>query len=82
MDMGGWVTCRVISLCCLLFFGNVSYEILCEELQIREAVENDYKYVEPTVMIAVLVRNKAHVLPWFFGHLEKLNYPKNRISFW
>lgn len=76
------MTCRVISLCCLLFFGDVSYEILCEELQIREAVENDYKYVEPTVMIAVLVRNKAHVLPWFFGHLEKLNYPKNRISFW
>lgn len=53
-----------------------------EDLAIKNASENNYKYAEPTVMIAILVRNKAHILPWFFGHLEKLNYPKNRISFW
>ncbi|XP_046336302.1 inactive glycosyltransferase 25 family member 3-like [Haliotis rufescens] len=36
----------------------------------------------PTVSIAVLVRNKAHTLPWFLGQLEKLDYPKHRINLW
>ena len=36
----------------------------------------------PTVFFAILVRNKAHTLPWFFGHLELINYPKNRIALW
>lgn len=54
----------------------------CDDLEIKTAVECDLKYAEPTVMIAILVRNKAHVLPWFFGHLENLNYPKDRVSIW
>ncbi|KAL5012579.1 hypothetical protein ScPMuIL_011130 [Solemya velum] len=37
---------------------------------------------QPTVVITILVRNKAHVLPWFLGHLEKLDYPKHRIGLW
>ena len=36
----------------------------------------------PTVLIAVLVRNKEHVLPFFFGCLENLSYPKDKISFY
>ncbi|KAH9500757.1 Procollagen galactosyltransferase 1 [Bulinus truncatus] len=36
----------------------------------------------PTVVIATLVRNKAHCLPWFLGLIEKLDYPKERISLW
>ncbi|KAK3087084.1 hypothetical protein FSP39_001417 [Pinctada imbricata] len=36
----------------------------------------------PFVMIAILVRNKAFILPWFLGHLERLNYPKSRITLW
>lgn len=36
----------------------------------------------PTVMIATLVRNKAHTLPYFFTYLEELNYPKGRIALW
>ncbi|ESO04768.1 hypothetical protein HELRODRAFT_111764 [Helobdella robusta] len=36
----------------------------------------------PSVMIAILLRNKAHTLPWFLHYLEKLDYPKNRIRLW
>jgi len=37
---------------------------------------------EPTVMVAVLVRNKAHTLPWFLYYLQNLDYPKQRIRLW
>lgn len=37
---------------------------------------------KPTVLIGILVRNKAHVLPYTLSYLEKLNYPKNRIALW
>lgn len=36
----------------------------------------------PTVMVAILARNKAHTLPYFLTLLEKLDYPKSRISLW
>ncbi|XP_052221589.1 glycosyltransferase 25 family member-like isoform X2 [Dreissena polymorpha] len=52
---------------------------------IRAYSGNDLRQEErfyPTVMIATLVRNKAHVLPYFFGLVEKLDYPKDRISLW
>lgn len=35
----------------------------------------------PTVVIALLVRNKKHSLPYLLGILENLHYPKNKISF-
>ena len=45
-------------------------------------LQDDYLSTKdlPTLMIVVLVRNKAHVLPHFFGCLENLTYPKNKIS--
>ncbi|KRY40897.1 Cullin-1 [Trichinella spiralis] len=36
--------------------------------------------LEPTLLISVLVRNKAHVLPYFLGTLDALDYPKHRIQ--
>ena len=33
----------------------------------------------PTVFISVLIRNKAHILPYFLTCLENQNYPKSRI---
>lgn len=33
----------------------------------------------PTVSVGILVRNKAHSLPFFLGHLERLDYPKQRM---
>lgn len=35
-----------------------------------------------TVVISVLVRNKAHTLPYFLTCLERLDYPKDRILLW
>ncbi|GFO17746.1 glycosyltransferase 25 family member 1 [Plakobranchus ocellatus] len=40
------------------------------------------KKLLPTVVIATLVRNKAHTLPWFLGLIETLDYPKDRIALW
>ena len=37
---------------------------------------------DPTIVIALLVRNKAHTLPYFLTLFERLDYPKDRISLW
>ncbi|XP_076679552.1 glycosyltransferase 25 family member [Andrena cerasifolii] len=37
---------------------------------------------KPTVLITILVRNKAHTLPYFLAYLEQLHYPKERIHLW
>ncbi|XP_032653782.1 inactive glycosyltransferase 25 family member 3 isoform X1 [Chelonoidis abingdonii] len=36
----------------------------------------------PTVVIAILARNSEHSLPHYLGALERLDYPKGRISIW
>lgn len=36
----------------------------------------------PTILISILARNKAHTLPYFLSTLENLNYPKDRLSLW
>ena len=38
--------------------------------------------VAPSVMIAILIRNKAHTLPFFLNYIEHLDYPKDRIRLW
>lgn len=40
------------------------------------------EYEQPTVLITLLVRNKAHILPLFLSYLEQLDYPKQRIAIW
>lgn len=35
--------------------------------------------IKPSISVSVLVRNKAHSLPYFLHHLEELDYPKNRM---
>ena len=45
-------------------------------------VESQNDLIAPTVMITLLVRNKEHTLPWFLGSIERLRYPKQRISLW
>ncbi|VDD77357.1 unnamed protein product [Mesocestoides corti] len=40
---------------------------------------NRFPVIEPSVSIGILVRNKAHSLPYFLSHLEQLDYPKDRI---
>ncbi|XP_017107204.2 glycosyltransferase 25 family member [Drosophila bipectinata] len=36
----------------------------------------------PTILVALLVRNKAHTLPMFLSYLDQQEYPKQRIAFW
>ncbi|KPU73184.1 uncharacterized protein Dana_GF26781 [Drosophila ananassae] len=36
----------------------------------------------PTILVALLVRNKAHTLPMFLSYLDQQDYPKQRIAFW
>ena len=40
------------------------------------------KQLRSTVTIALLIRNKAHVLPIFLKYVELLNYPKQRTILW
>ncbi|KAK2578642.1 hypothetical protein KPH14_012134 [Odynerus spinipes] len=40
------------------------------------------RFKKPTVLIATLIRNKAHTLPYFLSLLEQQNYPKDRLSLW
>lgn len=40
------------------------------------------QYKKPTVLIALMARNKAYTLPYFLTSLENLDYPKDRISLW
>jgi collagen beta-1,O-galactosyltransferase len=35
---------------------------------------------EPTVQLTIFVRNKALYLPYFFGLIDEIDYPKRRIS--
>jgi collagen beta-1,O-galactosyltransferase len=35
---------------------------------------------QPTVLLAVLARSRAHILPTWLGFIEKLNYPKSSIA--
>lgn len=48
----------------------------------EERSSEESKMQPPTVVIAILARNSAHSLPYYLGALERLNYPKDRISVW
>ena len=37
---------------------------------------------EPSVFLAIIARNAAHLLPNWLGYIENLDYPKNRMSVW
>ncbi|KAF6022292.1 CERCAM [Bugula neritina] len=62
-------------LCLALINFGICYVELDDEAEFQAEVE-------PTVTIAILARNAASNLPWFFGGIENLNYPKHRIDIW
>ena len=37
---------------------------------------------DPTVLVTLFVRNKAHTLPYFLKLFEELDYPKERMALW
>ena len=48
----------------------------------EEKYPEESKMQPPTVVIAIIARNTEHSLPYYLGALERLNYPKDRISVW
>ncbi|XP_041090254.1 procollagen galactosyltransferase 2 isoform X1 [Polyodon spathula] len=48
-----------------------------EEKQPQESIIQ-----KPTVVLAIIARNAAHSLPFYLGAIERLDYPKDRISVW
>ena len=66
--------CKYIAL--ILLLGQIKY-VESHTDYVRHAKE-----LQPTVTVAILVRNKAHVLPYFLQAVENLSYPKDRISIW
>ncbi|CAG5120986.1 unnamed protein product, partial [Candidula unifasciata] len=73
-----------ICLCCLICFFTNTFDQPGTRtfLTVQAQNSNEPPRLLPSVVIATLVRNKAHTLPWFLGLIEKLDYPKDRIALW
>lgn len=56
-------------------------ENIMESNEVPSTTDVDQKK-PPTVLIVTLFRNKAHIMPFFFTYLNRLEYPKDRISLW
>ncbi|XP_012945461.1 procollagen galactosyltransferase 1 [Aplysia californica] len=72
-------TCLILVLVMFNDFNRFSYGRV-SVCHAEEFAEDDS--LLPTVLIATLVRNKEHSLPWFLGLIERLDYPKDRIALW
>lgn len=62
-----------------------SLQALSADSKISDVVYNlskETEVKEPSVFLAIIARNAAHLLPNWLGYIENLDYPKNRISVW
>ncbi|VDN59375.1 unnamed protein product [Dracunculus medinensis] len=59
-----------------LFFVEVSFASLLGTI----SVEGDYRHIYPLVMLAIRFDDDSHIMPYFFGLIENLDYPKDRMS--
>ncbi|XP_020904359.1 procollagen galactosyltransferase 1-like [Exaiptasia diaphana] len=69
----------------LSFLLILSFRYTIAEPRLSDILKNSTKesiLKEPTVLISIIARNSAHLLPNWLGYLENLDYPKNRISIW
>ncbi|KAI9587920.1 glycosyltransferase 25 family member [Glossina fuscipes] len=69
----------------LLLFGifyqvNLNFGDSLED--VKQLLPNDLFEIPSSIMVVILVRNKAHVLPIFLTYFEQLDYPKERIALW
>lgn len=70
---------------CLISLLFTSLQISTTDSKISDVVYNLSKESavrEPSVFLAIIARNAAHLLPNWLGYIENLDYPKNRISVW
>ncbi|CAH8678591.1 unnamed protein product [Schistosoma rodhaini] len=60
---------------------DISYELNNEyDLQQKISLLKNSNHLMPTLCIGVLVRNKAHTLPYFLNGIENQQYPTKRIT--
>lgn len=76
-----YLTCRLGFFVTVIIF-LFAYLLYHDVKTVNADTDKDNDFLLPTVVIATLVRNKEHTLPWFLGLLEKLDYPKDRMSLW
>ena len=80
-EVKGVLTMEIRLKICLfvwLLFVHVSAE---DEQQLLSDF-NEYQVLAPRIFLPIIARNVEHSLPNWFGHLEKLDYPKDRIYLW
>lgn len=58
------------------------YRLVLFLLILFHDVKSNDELKKPTILISILARNKGHTLPYFLSLLERLDYPKDRISLW
>ncbi|XP_076000821.1 procollagen galactosyltransferase 2-like [Genypterus blacodes] len=71
-----------------LLFGILAGDLFlltfAEELPVdpHPGAQQESSQLKPTVLITILARNVEHSLPFFLGCIDRLEYPKDRISIW
>ena len=74
---------KLLLLCVLVsLLSPHSASLTADQMKQLEAGDHPIQYVDRTILIAVLARNVEHILPTFFGYLERQDYSKARISLW
>ena len=79
MTGGRATVCTLLFLQLLLFVAAKTVE----DLEQRDDKLSSSRIVEeqqPLVFLAVIARNVAYLFPNYMGYLERMNYPKKRIS--
>ena len=74
--------CSYLFLITLIF---TSLKISSADSKISDVVYNRSKESavrDPSVFLAIIARNAAHLLPNWLAYIENLDYPKNRMSVW
>ncbi|CAL8281083.1 unnamed protein product [Lota lota] len=67
----------------MFFTGNMS-STCTEEMPIdpQPLINRESSFMKPNILITILARNAQHSLPYFLGCIDRLDYPKERISIW
>ena len=76
---------RIVIVATLLFAVSGQVETNEADDSVTEASEQQTEEETqraPTVFLAILARNTAHTLPYFFSYIDRLDYPKNRMYIW
>ncbi|XP_062285171.1 procollagen galactosyltransferase 2-like [Scomber scombrus] len=74
-----------LGLTIVILAGELLLHTSAEELpadHLHHPAERESSLLRHTVLITILARNAQHSLPYFLGCIDRLDYPKDRISIW